>query len=185
MPARGLGTKYQGMNWVRQSTRWAIYVRDMDSERNKLVCSWCLREVFPWSGGKGKKRRRICLDHLVPVALGGSNRPDNLVTSCWSCNNQRRGQDWRDWLDSSNCDEKISTRILARVERALTREERAIGRKLAATRTRGSRSWKSHLTHWTHTQGHDHGQEDPGDCNDFDPRFHPEDPGRQDQEVLW
>jgi hypothetical protein len=80
MPARGQGKKYGGMNWIRPSTRWAIYVRDMDTHTTKLVCSWCLREVFPWSGGKGKKKRRICLDHLTPVN-GLATRSNNLAPS--------------------------------------------------------------------------------------------------------
>ncbi len=27
-----------------------------------------------------------CVDHITPVALGGTNDIDNLVCSCWSCN---------------------------------------------------------------------------------------------------
>lgn len=30
------------------------------------------------------------VDHLVPVALGGTNALDNLVTACWRCNLDKR-----------------------------------------------------------------------------------------------
>ena len=45
--------------------------------RQRGRCYWCGKKV-PW----GKKH----VDHVVPLALGGSNGPENLVVSCVRCN---------------------------------------------------------------------------------------------------
>lgn len=69
-------------SWIRKSTRFAIYHRD------GFDCVWC-RGVFPPAlDGVG-----LTLDHVVPRYLGGSHRPDNLVTSCLSCNAARQERD--------------------------------------------------------------------------------------------
>jgi hypothetical protein len=65
----------QGMNWVRPSTRLAIYLRD------GLACVWC--------GATVEDGTRLTLDHLRPYAAGGSNDPGNLVTCCHRCNSSR------------------------------------------------------------------------------------------------
>jgi 5-methylcytosine-specific restriction endonuclease McrA len=45
-------------------------------ERQKGRCYWC-----------GKKTgRRYHVDHVVPIVLGGSNGPENIVIACVSCN---------------------------------------------------------------------------------------------------
>ena len=31
-------------------------------------------------------RDGTCVDHVIAATSGGTNLPDNLVTSCWSCN---------------------------------------------------------------------------------------------------
>lgn len=35
---------------------------------------------------------RLCLDHVVPVTLGGWTKPDNLVTACKKCNSGKAGR---------------------------------------------------------------------------------------------
>jgi 5-methylcytosine-specific restriction endonuclease McrA len=62
---------YQGMNWIRQEKRHAIYVRD------GFTCKHC--------GEPGKT-----LDHVVPRSEGGSNEASNLVTACGKCNYGRK-----------------------------------------------------------------------------------------------
>lgn len=65
----------QGMNWIRQSTRLAIYLRD------GCACAYC---------GRGIERGiSLTLDHLHPHSLGGGNRVTNLVTACKPCNSSR------------------------------------------------------------------------------------------------
>lgn len=67
--------KDQGMNWIRQEKRLAIYLRD------GLACAYCGTHV---EGGA-----RLTLDHVVPYCKGGSNQAGNLVTACLSCNSSR------------------------------------------------------------------------------------------------
>lgn len=68
---------WQGMNWCRPSTRLAIYLRD------GLSCVWCLKSI--------EQGIQLTLDHVTPVARGGTNDPKNLITACEECNRLR----WR------------------------------------------------------------------------------------------
>jgi hypothetical protein len=56
---------------VSVRTRFEVFKRD------DFTCRYC-----------GRKTPDVILelDHVVPVADGGSNDPMNLVTSCWECN---------------------------------------------------------------------------------------------------
>jgi len=66
---------WQGMNWIAQQKRLAIYLRD------GMACAWC---------GKGVEDGIILsLDHLKPHHSGGSNHESNLVTCCKFCNTSR------------------------------------------------------------------------------------------------
>lgn len=67
--------KCQGMNWIRQDARLAIYLRD------GLACSYCGHSVEDGAS--------LSLDHLQPASKGGSNKPSNLVTACERCNKSR------------------------------------------------------------------------------------------------
>ena len=72
---------WQGMNWIRQEKRLAIYMRD------NFVCQHCQLDLKrSLQIGRGL---RIELDHLVPVSQGGGNEASNLVTSCSECNLDR------------------------------------------------------------------------------------------------
>jgi hypothetical protein len=66
---------WQGMNWIRQDKRLAIYLRD------GMACVWC--------GATVEKGARLSLDHVIPHVNGGSNHESNLVTSCCTCNSSR------------------------------------------------------------------------------------------------
>lgn len=66
---------WKGMNWVRQSTRLAIYLRD------GLSCVYC--------GASVEEGTQLTLDHVVPASQGGSDKPTNLVTCCHKCNCSR------------------------------------------------------------------------------------------------
>lgn len=66
---------WQGMNWIRQDKRLAIYLRD------GLACVWC---------GQGiEDGITLSLDHITPHSAGGSNEASNLVTACSGCNSRR------------------------------------------------------------------------------------------------
>jgi hypothetical protein len=65
---------YQGMNWIRQEKRLAIYIRD------GLACVYCNANI---------EDTKLTLDHLTPYSQGGSNDASNLVTACLRCNSSR------------------------------------------------------------------------------------------------
>jgi len=53
-------------------------VREEVLSRDKRTCQYC---------GKTKLyNRAYALDHVLPVAEGGANTPNNLVVSCKACN---------------------------------------------------------------------------------------------------
>jgi len=33
--------------------------------------------------------KNLCIDHVYPLSLGGSNEPENLQTLCWKCNSKK------------------------------------------------------------------------------------------------
>jgi len=63
------------MNWIRQSSRLAVYLRD------GLACAYC--------GAAVEDGATLSLDHLVPRSRGGNHRVTNLVTCCKRCNSSR------------------------------------------------------------------------------------------------
>jgi len=66
---------YNGMNWIRQVKRLAIYLRD------GLSCCYCGESV--------EEGASLTLDHVLPVIKGGTNHEKNLVTSCLRCNQHK------------------------------------------------------------------------------------------------
>lgn len=99
--ARGL---WQGMNWVRQATRLAIYLRD------GARCVYCGR------------RAPLTLDHVIPHSRGGANAAANLITACRPCNDRRGARD---------LEHAIRRRVLGYTRRPLD-EYRAEARSLIA-----------------------------------------------------
>lgn len=71
---------WQGMNWIRQEKRLAIYLRDGCS------CVWCGLAVED-------DDVKLTLDHVVPHSKNGSNHESNLVTACHRCNTLRSNRD--------------------------------------------------------------------------------------------
>lgn len=69
--------EWTGMNWIRQEKRLAIYLRD------GLSCVYC---------GATIEDGALTLDHVRPIAKGGTNVASNLVTSCKHCNSARGKQ---------------------------------------------------------------------------------------------
>lgn len=71
----------QGMNWIRQEKRLAIYLRD------GMACVYC--------GSSVEDGAKLTLDHLQAYSNGGSNETTNLVTCCHRCNSARGNRSWR------------------------------------------------------------------------------------------
>lgn len=63
---------WNGMNWIRQEKRLAIYLRD------GLACAYCSESV--------EDGAQLTLDHVIPVEKFGNNEANNLITCCSRCN---------------------------------------------------------------------------------------------------
>ena len=83
--ARSRGT-WQGMNWIRQEKRLAIYLRD------GLACAWC--------GDSVENGASLTLDHVIPHSNGGRNHESNLVTACERCNKSRGVRNIREFAQA-------------------------------------------------------------------------------------
>jgi len=68
-------------NEAKNAQLWVLF--DQGSER----CHWCGRKVQMRTKVVADAASR---DHLIPKSCGGSDEIENLVLSCFSCN-QRRG----------------------------------------------------------------------------------------------
>ena|SRR6478752_1642849 len=77
----------QGMNWISQHKRLAIYLRD------GLACVYC--------GQKVTDGVQLTLDHLVPHSNGGSNHESNLSTCCLKCNSSRGNRSYQAFAKSA------------------------------------------------------------------------------------
>ena len=56
--------------------RWKIL------ERDKYTCQYC---------GQSAPDAKLEVDHIIPLADGGTDDEDNLNTSCWACNRGKSG----------------------------------------------------------------------------------------------
>ena len=57
--------------------------------RKATACHWC-----------GTKLDAITIDHVIPIARGGSHTPDNLVAACLRCNSSKRERLPQEWIKS-------------------------------------------------------------------------------------
>lgn len=82
--------------------------------RDGMVCTYCgiaVRDDYGWDEYPPDK---LSIDHAVPPARGGTNRPINMVVACLACNNakgQMTDDEFRAWLVA------FARRILGRHER--------------------------------------------------------------------
>ncbi len=107
---------WNGMNWVRQSTRLAIYLRD------GLSCVYC--------GTSIEDGAQLTLDHIVPVSKGGENKAVNLVTCCHRCNCSRGNRTMpafaravAEYVNHGVTAEQIISHVRATARRTLPRAE--------------------------------------------------------------
>lgn len=117
----------QGSNWIRRSTRLAIYARDGHR------CMYCNRKVYAGRSTKGGLPYIAHLDHVMPCELGGSSKHDNLVTCCQKCNDRKQAMSLRGFLALLASEGVDVAALRAKVRAALATElDRAEGRRLAA-----------------------------------------------------
>lgn len=65
--------------------KWVI---DLIINREGGLCHYCKRPVAIPS----LSNQTYDIDHMVPIARGGTNDPTNLVLSCSNCNNKKRAK---------------------------------------------------------------------------------------------
>jgi len=117
----------QGSNWIRRSTRLAIYHRDGHR------CVYCARKVYAGRGTNGGGSWLAHLDHVMPAELGGSSRADNLVTACQRCNDRKQALPLRAFLATLAAEGVDTAALRSKVLTALrTPLDRAAGRAAAA-----------------------------------------------------
>lgn len=77
---------------ARLNSRGTHTIQDvmMQYKRQRGHCYYCKRKII-W----GKHH----VDHIVPLIKGGSNRADNLVIACPTCNCRKREKFLHEWLE--------------------------------------------------------------------------------------
>jgi len=61
-------------------------IRSAIFKRDDYTCQYC-----------GKRGVKLECDHVTPIARGGSNDDDNLVTACFVCNRSKRDKTLAEW----------------------------------------------------------------------------------------
>ena len=78
----------------------ARQLRKSEWWRRKLhepICYYCQEP---------QTRATVTMDHLVPIAEGGSSNKSNIVVACKTCNSRKKDQGLVEWLLMSDGDEK-------------------------------------------------------------------------------
>lgn len=75
--------------WIRKEKRLAVYLRD------EFRCAYCGHELHHQDPAD------VTLDHVVPLARGGTNEASNLVCACRSCNSARQDKPVREYAPYS------------------------------------------------------------------------------------
>lgn len=109
-----MSDRWQGMNWIRQEKRLAIYLRD------GCACVYCGASVE-------NEGTILSLDHLVPRSRGGGNGERNLVTCCKRCNDSRSTRPWTTFMRAASRYRGLSEKG---VELRLSFVKQTVGRKL-------------------------------------------------------
>lgn len=68
------------------STQW-IRLRKRLIATREHRCHWCGRPLDP--AAKPRTPAAIELDHIIPVASGGTNETTNLTLACYPCNRSK------------------------------------------------------------------------------------------------
>lgn len=85
--AEAAGAQATGDFYNVRANRRKVY------ERDGYTCRYCGTPVTPYTA---------TLDHLVPMAAGGTNGLDNLVTACLACNTRKGKKPLGDFLADQN-----------------------------------------------------------------------------------
>lgn len=73
-------------------------------ERDNYTCFYCLTNMQEsyerWRAGNAKRMhvRGLTVDHVIPRSKGGPFSKENLITSCYACNNARGNRPFEEYL---------------------------------------------------------------------------------------
>ena len=122
-----MARKWNGMDWIRLSTRCAIYHRD------GFRCVYC--DAEGGSLGEG-----LSLDHVEAHHHGGGNHPENLVTCCLDCNKSKQHASMRAWFARLRIKGVETTNLSASIARRRRKPlDRDAGRDIACRRRPSTR----------------------------------------------
>ena len=100
---------WQGSNWIRRDKRLAIYLRD------QFQCVYCHRNL---ANAPARKRT---LDHIIPVARGGTNDAVNLCTACTTCNERKSNKTAWEYITNPATAERLRHLIATPINRTLAK----------------------------------------------------------------
>jgi hypothetical protein len=60
--------------------------RNQTDKKGRICCWWCKKPIDKWH-----------IDHVIPIARGGTNTPGNLCLSCPSCNQSKSARTPGEW----------------------------------------------------------------------------------------
>jgi CRISPR/Cas system Type II protein with McrA/HNH and RuvC-like nuclease domain len=103
-------SQHHTSNWIRRDKRLAIYLRD------DCTCAYCGITVKVGDSGADA----ATLDHVQPASKGGSNRADNLVVACKSCNSSRQDSPMAVFCRSKGMSEREAMATIRRIRRQRT-----------------------------------------------------------------
>jgi hypothetical protein len=66
--------------------------------RPNLAISVSALEYFDGCAYCGNKNEKVQADHFLPVCLGGSDEPHNIIPACRSCNASKGGKEPVEWV---------------------------------------------------------------------------------------
>ncbi len=80
------------LGMARRTNRLSLSMRFQIFERDNFTCQYCGRNV---------KENNVILtvDHILPKKLGGSDKFDNLITSCRDCNLGKHAHYYKSIID--------------------------------------------------------------------------------------
>jgi len=78
-------------NNLRRRTDGKIDPSDLAEVQKARVCYYCGVGISLLTEAKGKRYHpyRLTIDHMMPIARGGSSKLDNLVAACGECNSSK------------------------------------------------------------------------------------------------
>lgn len=133
---RTLNARQKAHKWIHPTTRLAIYLRD------GLRCNYCLKSLIMQLAINDV---RACLDHILPVSMGGSNKPSNLVAACEACNRERGDKLFREFAPFWQSDLNRRRCKLPRKEALLELKHHGTVRKFLEASARAVRRHHSHF----------------------------------------